>query len=58
MGSSAKRKKEKQKDFQVFITMAFFLRSRLLILAETQAQSWQSQGETGELHRHEFPLEG
>lgn len=56
MGASAKRKKEKQKDFQVGFTESQLYRSGRLSFAETQAQGRQGQGEAGELYRHQFPI--
>lgn len=58
MGSSAKRKKEKQKDFQVRTIDLLMQRADSLIRAETQAQGRQGQGQAGELHGHQLPIQG
>lgn len=54
MGSSAKRKKEKQKDFQVRSNDWQSQIYDKLIPAETQTQGRQGQGKAGELYRHQF----
>lgn len=59
MGTSQKRKKEKQKDFQVDLGLVYRLENgteSAKMSTETKTQGWKSQAKAIELHRYKFPI--
>lgn len=56
MGSSQKKKKEKQKDFQVShpVGLSVLLSYIYPLSVETQAQGRKIKTETGQFYRHQF----
>jgi hypothetical protein len=58
MGSSAKKKREKKKDFQVPETFQHPFDSKTKSNTESEAESWKDETESCKSHRDELQVQG
>jgi hypothetical protein len=54
MGSSAKKKREKKKDFQVRLSDARLSTAKTDSPAETEIKGWQDQAQSRQLYRYQL----